>query len=287
MVTTASTGASLKSVVPPSTDHHAARPTGLDRATASLRWTRGSILPFVLLVAVWWLVKILANLNSTLLPSPWETLAATWPLVQRGILPDYVAASLGRIAIAGLLGIAIGVPVGLLLGSNRLVSIAFGPLMNFFQALSGIAWLPLMLVWFGFGEKTILAVILYTVVFPVAFNTMIGIRTVPLHFASALRVLGSGRLRLMRDVWIPGALPSILLGIRLGIAYGWRALIAGEMVVGAGGIGYLLFQARQFHSTARILDGMIMIGLLWLLIDLAFLRPIERHTVERWGMVQR
>jgi NitT/TauT family transport system permease protein/taurine transport system permease protein len=257
------------------------------RLGGALGWARGSVLPFALLVAIWWAVKLAFGLNSTILPSPWEVFVSTGPLIQRGILPDYITASMLRIAVAGVLGIVIGVPLGLLLGSNRWVSIAFAPMLNFFQALSGIAWLPLMLVWFGFGERTIQAVILYTVVFPVAFNTMLGVRTVPMHFASALRVLGAGRLRLIRDVWIPGALPSILLGIRLGIAYGWRALIAGEMVVGAGGIGYLLFQARQFHQTARIMDGMILIGLLWILIDLGFLRPLERYTVERWGMVQR
>jgi NitT/TauT family transport system permease protein/taurine transport system permease protein len=263
-----------------------ARPSD-GRTEAALRWARGSILPFALLVALWWAIELAFRLGPAVLPSPWETLASTGPLIQRGILPDYVASSLSRIAVGGLLGIATGVPLGLLMGSNRWVSIAFAPMLNFFQALSGIAWLPLMLVWFGFGERTIQAVILYTVVFPVAFNTMIGVRTVPIQYANALRVLGAGRLQLVRDVWVPGALPSILLGIRLGIAYGWRALIAGEMVVGAGGIGFLLFQARQFHLTARILDGMVLIGLLWILIDLGFLRPIERYTVERWGMVQR
>jgi len=250
-------------------------------------WARTSILPFALLVAVWWSIKLAFTLNSTVLPSPWEVLATVPPLIQRGILDDYVVASLSRMALAGLLGMVIGVPLGLLLGSNRNVAIAFGPFLNFFQALSGIAWLPLILVWFGFGERTIQAVILYTVLFPVAFNTMLGVRTVPMQLANALRVLGAGRLRLIRDVWIPGALPSILLGVRLGIAYGWRALIAGEMVVGAGGIGFLLFQARGFHQTDRIMAGMILIGLLWTLIDLGFLRPIERFTVERWGMTQR
>ena len=262
-------------------------PAGLGRLRRALSWAGRSLLPFALLVAVWWAVEIAFRLSPTVLPSPWQTVSATWPLIQRGILPDYVTSSLTRMAIAGLFGVAAGVPMGLLLGSNRYVSVAFAPFLNFFQALSGIAWLPLMLVWFGFGEKTIQAVILYTVFFPVAFNTMIGVRTVPLHYAHALRVLGAGRLRLIRDVWVPGALPSILLGLRLGIAYGWRALIAGEMVVGAGGIGFLLFQARSFHQTDRIMDGMILIGLLWLLIDLGFLRPVERATIERWGMLQR
>ncbi len=262
-------------------------PRRADRLSRALGWARRSLLPFALLVAVWWGIKLVFSLSSTVLPSPWETVSSTWPLVQRGILDDYVVSSLSRMAVAGLLGILVGVPVGLLLGSNRYVAIAFAPILNFFQALSGIAWLPLLLVWFGFSEKTIQAVILYTVLFPVAFNTMTGVRTVPVQFANALRVLGAGRLRLIRDVWILGALPSTLLGIRLGIAYGWRALIAGEIVVGAGGIGFLLFQARSFHQTARIMDGMILIGLLWIMIDLGFLRPIERYTIERWGMVQR
>jgi len=250
-------------------------------------WARTSILPFALLIAVWWAIKLVFALNSTVLPSPWETLVTVPPMIRRGILDDYVVASLSRMALAGLLGMAIGVPLGLVLGSNRYVAIAFAPFLNFFQALSGIAWIPLILVWFGFSERTIQVVILYTVVFPVAFNTMLGVRTVPMQLANALRVLGAGRLRLIRDIWIPGALPSILLGIRLGMAYGWRALIAGEMVVGAGGIGFLLFQARSFHQTDRIMAGMILIGLLWTLIDLGFLRPVERVTVERWGMVQR
>src|SRR5207302_7767055 len=117
---------------------------------------------------------------------------------------------------------------------------------------------------------------------PVAFNTMAGVRTVPGQLVSAVRVLGAGRARLVRDVWLPGALPGIVVGARLGIAYGWRALIAGEIVVGTGGIGYLLFQARSFHLTSRIIVGMVVIGLLWMCIGLGFLRPVERATAERW-----
>ncbi len=248
---------------------------------------RLAVLPFAALVIVWWAIKLAFGLSTTVLPSPAETLMSARPLAEMGILTDYVSASLQRMALASVVGIMIAVPAGLLLGSNRLLSIAFEPVLKFFQALSGIAWLPMVLVWFGFTEKTIQAVILYTVFFPVAFTTMVGVRTIPVSLANALRVLGAGRLRLIRDVWLPGALPSIVVGVRLGIAYGWRALIAGEMVVGAGGVGYLLFQSRSFHQTPRIILGMVVIGLLWLFIDAAFLRPLERHTVERWGMVQR
>ena len=252
-----------------------------------LDWLRRALLPFALLVGVWWALKLALRLDSTVLPSPAETVSSAVPLLQRGILVDYVTSSLERIAAASLVGVALGVPVGLLLGSSRWLSIAFQPYLRFFQALSGIAWLPMVLVWFGFSNTAIEAVILYTVFFPVAFNTMVGVRTIPAQLSNAVRVLGASRARLIRDVWLPGAMPGVVVGVRLGIAYGWRALIAGEMVVGTGGIGYLLFQARSFHLTSRIILGMVVIGLLWTFIDLGFLRPLERATVERWGMVQR
>jgi len=253
----------------------------------TLDWLRRALLPFALLVGVWWVLKLVLRLDSTILPSPLETASSAVPLLERGILVDYVTNSLERIAVASLLGVAVAVPVGLILGSSRWLSIAFRPYLTFFQALSGIAWLPMVLVWFGFSETAIQAVILYTVFFPVAFNTMVGVRTIPGQLANAVRVLGASRARLIRDVWLPGAMPGVVVGVRLGIAYGWRALIAGEMVVGTGGIGYLLFQARSFHETSRIIVGMVLIGLLWMFIDLGFLRPLERATVERWGMVQR
>jgi NitT/TauT family transport system permease protein/taurine transport system permease protein len=263
------------------------RPRSLGPAAGVLGWLRRALLPFALLVGVWWALKLALRLDSTVLPSPLETASAAAPLLQRGILVDYVTSSLQRIAVASLVGVAVGVPVGLLLGSNRWLSIAFRPYLTFFQALSGIAWLPMVLVWFGFSNTAIEAVILYTIFFPVAFNTMTGVRTVPGQLVNAVRVLGASRARLVRDVWLPGSLPGVVVGVRMGIAYGWRALIAGEMVVGTGGIGYLLFQARSFHLTSRIIVGMVLIGLLWTFIDLGFLRPLERATVERWGMVQR
>ncbi len=256
-------------------------------AAVPLEAVRRAVLPFVLLLAVWWAASSALHPGPKVLPSPADAARAAGPLLAEGILPDYAAASLKRIAVGGGLAVALGVPAGLILGSNRTLAVAFTPFLKFFQSLSGIAWLPMMVVWFGFTEKTIQVVILYTAFFPIVFNTMTGLRTVPRHLADALRTMGAGRARLITDVWFPGALPSIIVGIRLGIAYGWRALIAGEMVAGAGGIGFLLFQSRDFQQTARIIDGMVVIGLLWIFLDAGFLRPLERYTVERWGMVQR
>lgn len=248
---------------------------------------RRVVLPYLLLLTLWWTASIVLHPGPAVLPSPAATARAAGPLLAEGILPGYAAASLKRIAVGGGLAVVLGVPAGLILGSNRALAVTFTPFLKFFQSLSGIAWLPMVVVWFGFTEKTIQVVILYTAVFPIVFNTMTGLRTVPVRFADVLRTMGAGRRRLITDVWLPGALPSIIVGVRLGIAYGWRALIAGEMVAGVGGIGFLLFQSRDFQQTARIIDGMVVIGLLWIFLDAGFLRPLERCTVERWGMVQR
>ena len=238
-------------------------------------------------LAAWSLAAATLPLPDYYLPPPSAVLAALVDLTAKGILPTYVFESLRRILLATLIGLVVGVPVGLLLGMSRRVTEFFYPLLNFFQSVSGIAWLPLMLVWFGFGERTILIAVNYTVLFPVIFNALLGVRSVPRIYGDGLRTLGASRWRIVRDVMLPGALPSIATGLRLGLAYSWRALIAAEMLVGAHGLGSMIFTAQAFHLTARIMLGMAVIGLLWLVLDYFVLRPLEEGTIGRWGLVQR
>jgi NitT/TauT family transport system permease protein/taurine transport system permease protein len=238
-------------------------------------------------LGAWALAAATLPLPDYFLPPPSAVAAAFVDLVAKGILPDYVAESLRRILVAAVVALAVGVPLGLLLGLSRRVAEFVYPVLNFFQSVSGIAWLPLMLVWFGFGERTILVAVNYTVIFPVVFNALLGVRRVPRIYADALRTLGAPRWRIVRDVVVPGALPNIATGLRLGLAYGWRALIAAEMLVGAHGLGFMIFSAQNFHLTARIMLGMAVIGALWLLLDYFVLRPVEEATIARWGLVQR
>ena len=239
------------------------------------------------LLGAWSLASATMPVPAYVLPPPTAVLAAGRDLVVKGILPTYVFESLRRMVIAALIAFAIGVPVGLALGTSRRLAEFAYPILNFFQSVSGIAWLPLMLVWFGFGERTILVAVNYTVVFPVALNALLGVRSVPRIYVSGLRTLGASRWRIARDVILPGALPSIATGMRLGLAYGWRALIAAEMLVGAHGLGFMIFSAQNFHLTARIMLGMVVIGVLWLVLDYFVLRPLEQATIERWGLIQR
>ena len=237
--------------------------------------------------AVWTAASATLPVPPYVLPPPTAVLSAGGDLVMKGILPTYVFESLRRMVIAAVIAFAFAVPVGLLLGmSHRLAEFTY-PILNFFQSVSGIAWLPLMLVWFGFGERTILVAVNYTVLFPVALSALLGVRSVPRIYVNGLRTLGASRWRITRDVILPGALPNIATGMRLGLAYGWRALIAAEMLVGAHGLGFMIFTAQNFHLTARIMLGMTVIGALWLVLDYFVLRPLEQATIERWGLIQR
>jgi NitT/TauT family transport system permease protein/taurine transport system permease protein len=258
------------------------------RRRTALQWTTPLLflVPFAFIIAVWVLAKQVLKVSDAVIPSLGDVIHASNELIDWGILPYDTSRSLYRIALGTVFATVIGVPIGLLLGMNRYSIIMFGPFLRFFRAVSGIAILPLLIVWFGFSETTIQVVILYTALIPVIFNTMVGVRTVPDVYRQAIETMGGGNLRLIRDVYIPGALASILVGIRLGVGYGWRALIAGEMLVGAGGLGFMIFNARQFHALGQIVAGMILIGVLYLIIDRLLLAPLEDATARRWGALR-
>jgi len=253
------------------------------------RWEIASTwaMTLALTIAIWSVAAATLPVPDYFLPPPSTVLSAFAEMMAKGMLPAYIGESLRRILLAALLGLFVGIPIGLLLGISRGVAEFVYPVLNFLQSVSGIAWLPLMLVWFGFGERTILIAVNYTVLFPVIFNALLGIRSVPRIYVDALRTLGASRWRIARDVLVPGALPNIAMGVRLGLANGWRALIAAEMLVGANGLGFMIFDAQPLHLTARIMLGMAIIGILWELLDYFLLRPLEEATIARWGMVQR
>jgi taurine transport system permease protein len=244
------------------------------------------VVPFLVIIAIWVLAKSVFGVSDAALPSVGDVIHASNRLIDWGILPYDVSASLYRIALGTILATVIGVPLGLLLGASRYSVVMFGPFLRFFRAASGVAILPLLIIWFGFTETTIQVAILYTALIPIIFNTMVGVRTIPPAYRDAIGAMGGGSVRLLRDVYLPGALASIVVGIRLGVGYGWRALIVGEMLVGAGGLGFMIFGAMQFHALGQIVAGMILIGLLYLVIDRLILAPVEDATVRRWG-VQR
>ena len=256
------------------------------RATA--RWPAlRSIVPFLPLLALWWALSAAEVFPRVFFPGPVEVAGAFVTLTYKGILPEYLWDSVSRLAVGAAVGVAIGIPLGLLVGLSRTAHKALWPVLLFFQAIGDIAWLPILLIWFGFGLTTMTFVIVYTVLFPIVLNTVLGVRSIPLDLHRAARSLGASPAQVVWEVVLPGAMPNIVTGLRNGLGYGWRALIAAEIIVGTSGIGFLMFDARRAGSVVEIMLGMIVLGTLWYLVDAWVLAPIERATGERWGLVQR
>ncbi len=243
--------------------------------------------PFVPILLVWAGIAQAGIFPRIFFPGPWDVLHSFGNLMYKGILPEYLGDSVMRLALGAGVGAAAGVPLGLLVGLSSFGHRFFWPLIVFFQAVGDIAWLPILLIWFGFGLTTMTVVIVYTVLFPVVLNTVLGVRSIPLEFTRAAQSLGAGRIRILLEVIIPGALPNIMTGLRNGLGWGWRALIASEMIVGTSGVGFMMFDARRAGQVTEVLLGMILLGLLWYVVDGWVLVPLEHATVERWGVVAR
>ena len=244
------------------------------------------VAPFAVLIALWAVLVPYFDVNPRLFPHLTSVIQAGFEGMRDGSLVGHIGASLLRVLVGTTLALLAAIPLGIVMGVSPGVSAFLTPPLRFFSVLAGIAWIPIATLWFGYGFGAITFVIFNAVFFIVTYNTLLGVSTIPLPVRNAAASLGAGRWSMVHEVLLPGALPNIVTGIRTGLGFAWRGLIAAEMIATNAGLGYMLFVARDFYRTEVIVLGMIIIGVLWLLLDRLVLAPLERVTIERWGMVQ-
>jgi ABC-type nitrate/sulfonate/bicarbonate transport system permease component len=252
----------------------------------SLRAAIAFLAPLVVLVLLWAAVVQAFEVDPRIFPGVLSVARAGLDSLRDGSLPMHAAASLTRVAVGTALAILISIPLGVAMGVSPAISNFLAPLFRFFSVLAGIAWIPIATLWFGYGFGAITFVIFNAVFFVVTYNTLLGVASIPMPLRHAAASLGAGKWAMLIEVLLPGALPNIVTGIRTGLGFAWRGLIAAEMIATNVGLGYMLFVARDFYRTEVIVFGMIVIGLLWLLLDRLLLAPLERATIERWGLVR-
>ncbi|MCL6091372.1 MAG: ABC transporter permease [Actinobacteria bacterium] len=245
------------------------------------------VLPFVFVLAIWQASALAFGLSNYLYPRPALVLRTFGVLVAHGILLSYTETSMWRWFVGVGVGTAVAIPVALAFSFYRPLARMMFPLINFFTAIVELAWIPLFVLWFGYGFKVIVLSIGYVTFFPVLANTMSGIGQIPKVSVQAAQTLGANRLQVALHVLLPGSLPGTVTGVRTGAGYGFRSLIGAEMIAAQSGLGYMIFESRANQLTQRTVAGMITIGVLWLLVDRLYLRSIERATVERWGLVRK
>ncbi|AVS84944.1 aliphatic sulfonate ABC transporter permease SsuC [Paracidovorax avenae] len=234
----------------------------------------------VALIAAWQVAAAQGWLSSRVLPAPSDVLKAAWQLGESGELWIHVKVSAGR-ALAGLaIGGGLGLLLGLLTGSLRWAETLLDSTVQMVRNIPALALIPLVILWFGIDESAKVFLIAVSVFFPIYLNTFHGIRNVDPGLIEMGRTYGLSRWQLYREVILPGAMSSILVGLRFSLGLMWVILIVAETISAQAGIGYLTMNAREFLQTDVVLVGILLYALLGKLADV-FARGLE-HWWLRW-----
>ncbi len=249
-------------------------------------WARKTLLVVVLL-ALWEGVARVQN-NDLMLPGFVQTLRAFSEDMHSGELPYKVVNSLGTLLKGYALGSILALLFSALAISTRPGRDLLSTLTAMFNPLPAIALLPLALLWFGLGQGSLIFVLVHSVMWPIALNTWAGFQGVPETLRMAGRNYGLSGPRLVVNILIPAALPSIISGLKIGWAFAWRTLIAAELVFGAssgdGGLGWYIFQNRNELFTDQVFAGLATVIIIGLLVEGLVFATLEKATVRRWGM---
>jgi NitT/TauT family transport system permease protein len=202
------------------------------------------------------------------------------------VLPHHAADTVLRLASGFALAAVIGVITGIAMGRWRLAEDLVLPLVSMGAPIPGVAYAPLFLLWFGLGNVSTILLVGFVSAFPIILNTWTGVKAVKDVWVRAALAMGADDQRMFHKVILPGALPHILTGLRLGLAQAWRILIGVEMLAAVPwGLGWMIFGAREFLNTDVMLAGVLVIGAIGLALEKLVFKRLEDFTVVRWGMM--
>ena len=242
--------------------------------------------PFLVLGGLWEIAAHSGMFPPRLFPSLETVGAALVRLTVSGILPRHAAETLLRLIAGFALAAALGVAVGIAMGRSRAAEDMILPLVSIGAPIPGVAYAPLFMLWFGLGNLSAVLLVGFVSAFPIIFNTWTGVKAVKDIWVRSAQVMGADNRRLFRHVILPGALPYILTGLRLGLAQAWRILVGVEMLAAVPwGLGWMIFGAREFLNTDVMLAGVAVIGAIGLGLEKLVFQRLERFTVMRWGMM--
>ena len=243
------------------------------RALLAVSW----LAPLVL-VLLWEIFARAGSLSPQVLPAPSKVAATAWQLIQQGRLISDMATSLLRAAAGFVIGGSIGFTLGTAVGFSRLAEALLDRSIQMVRAVPFLAVLPLVIVWFGVDEGGKIFLVSLGVMFPIYINTVLGIRQVDPKLLELGRVTGLGNLQLIRRIVLPGALPSILAGVRYALAVAWLALVVAETIATSSGIGFLAMDAREFLRTDVIVLTIVVYAAIGVMSD-AIARLLERRLL--------
>jgi NitT/TauT family transport system permease protein len=218
------------------------------------------------------------------LPTVATTLAAT---ILDGSMLWHAAATLYRVLVGLALAIAVGLPLGILMGRVRVVGSFFLPLASALMPIPSLAWVPVFILWFGLGNTVSILIVFYAALFPMLLNAWSGVRSVNQLWLRAAGAMGADETALFWKVMLPGAAPFIITGLRQAFLRAWIAVVGAEMLAASDwGLGWVIYDAKEFLNADVMLASLAVIGVIGFAFERLVFGALERATVLRWGMVR-
>ncbi|MBL8309735.1 MAG: ABC transporter permease [Burkholderiales bacterium] len=256
------------------------------RALPSQQFWRLTIAGTFTFLAIWSVAALSGLTSRAFLPAPWDVVVRFIELLTQPfagyVLHEHLLSSLHRFAMGFGLAVLIGIPLGLLMAWFKWIDRIVTPAFEAIRFVAPIAWVPFAALWFGTGIGGPILIIFMGAFPPVLINTYRGAKQVDRKYIEAAQMLGASSWRSMTEVLLPAAVPSIVAGLRVSAGLGWQSLVGAELIVASSGVGYLMVKGQASVSTATVMCGMLAIGIVGLLIDVA-LRRLHAAIEQRRG----
>ncbi len=247
-----------------------------------------SLATAVVLIAMWFLVTEAGWVRPLFLPSPlavWNKfLVAMTDGASNSTLIQHTMASLGRVLGAFVLALVTAVPIGIMMGVNRVVRGLFDPIIEFYRPLPPLAYLPLIIIWLGIGEFPKVFLIYLAIFAPMAIAARAGVRSVSTEQIHAAYAMGASRGQVIGHVILKAAMPEIFTGMRIGIGVGWTTLVAAEMIAANRGLGFMVLNAAENLESDTVIMGIFIIGVFAFAFDL-LIRYLEKVLIPWKGRI--
>ena len=238
------------------------------------------------LIFFWWLVPYAGLIKPLFLPSPMGVINALVTMLKEGFTGvsfwEHTWVSTLRVFGAFLLACVIGIPLGIAMGMNPIARGIFDPPIEFYRPIPPLAYLPLMIIWFGIDELSKVLLIFLSVLAPLVLGARAGVRSAAIEQIHAAYSFGATRWQVIRMVVLPAAMPEIFTAMRVGIGFGWTTLVAAEMVAATSGLGYTVLSASRFLQTDIVIMGIVVIAIIAYAFD-HLVRFVERRVVPWKG----
>lgn len=242
------------------------------------------ILFFVLLLLIWQGIVLAGIWPESMIPSPFSVVKQLYLGFHDMTLVYDMLASFRHLFIGLFISIVIGSGLGVLLAKVKTADETLGTMILALQSVPSIVWVPLAIIWFGFGETSIIFVVVIGGTFVMTMNMRTGVKNVSPIYLKAARTMGSKGLDLFFKVVIPAAIPHAVTGVRLAWAFSWRALMAAELLSTGPGLGYTLSYASDFNNMSLVIGIIFIIGIIGSVVDQLVFHRIENKVLRRWGL---